>query len=87
MDLTDKYLNEGNDDYADHNKNLVLREMSIWFDSMKFAHDRLEQGDYDNALKSLDVQKRICGRLHTAVKNLKKDAEKGGITKKRSFSF
>lgn len=88
IEKIDKYLEEAgtDDNYADYNKNLVLREITIWFDSMKFAHDQLKQGNYDNALKTLDTQKRISGRLHTAVKNLKQDAEKG-VTKKRKFQF
>ena len=80
-------LNVVNENYSDHNKQLVLREMGIWKGTMQFAAEQLAKGEYEIAMESLEQLKRIAGRLHTAVKNLKQDADKGVPAKKRSFRF
>jgi hypothetical protein len=57
----------------------VAQEIKIWADSLKWASEQTNQGNYENAIKSLESVKKMSGRLITMVKKLQKDLGRPNI--------
>lgn len=57
----------------------TAQEIQIWADSLKWAAEQTNQGNYENAIKSLEQIKKMSGRLITMVKKLQKDLGKPNI--------
>lgn len=70
MDLVEKYTREAKKFTGSEYP--VSQEIKIWADSLAWAADQVKQGEFDNALKSLEQIKKVSGKLITMVKTLKK---------------